>query len=401
MTPLQGLAEWDAVVAVAASDLRGARRRWRTWLGVGVGIAVLFVLYGFYAVVHAEISGSDPAMAYYSPRFAASHGQAYVLWLLLAGVLLLAFDLTHRDRRERLADVLDARPVSNVAVLSGRLVGVVLTAWLPLATACGLIQLFGFAARASDLWFGEPVEPYAQAAFLLLDALPVMVLWAAAILFLSAVLRGRLAVLACAVALLAAQIWAYANAPADLAAAASPLTANIGWASDMVPRFADTPFVVQRGAGLLVAGGLLLLAAAGTQRADGVRARPRVATGLVLVALGVVGPGWLAVDAAADNRLRSDWLAKHEGVSGTAVPDVIRLTGDVWIVPGAELRETIEVDFTAPRTPGLASRSASTQACESRTCASTANPCPFVTTAACWRSPSAEPCRQHGCTGSN
>lgn len=343
MTVLPGL---DAAVAVAASEFRGARRRWRTWLSVGFGIAVLFVLYGFYAFAYDVMSGSDPVMAYFSPRFAASYGQAYVLWLLLAGLLLVAFDVRHRDRRERMADVLDARPGSNVAVLFGRLVGVVFAAWLPLAIACVLIQLFGFGARASGLGFGEPVEPYAQAAFVLLEALPVMVLWVAVVLFLSAVLRGRLAVLAGAVVLLAVQMWAFASAPVYLATAVSPLSANVGWASDMLPRFADASTVLQRGAGLLVAGGLVLLAAAMRQRPDGVRARRRVAPGLVLVALGVAGTVWLAGDAEADSRLRSDWLARHQGVSGTAVPDVVRLTGEMWVAPGIELRETVAVEFT-------------------------------------------------------
>ena len=172
----------DAAVAVAASELRGAQRRWRTWLCVGVGVVVLFVLNGFYTYAHAEMSG-DAAMAFFSPRFGASYGQAYVLWLLLAGLLLLAFDVPHRDRRERMVDVLDARPVSNVAVLFGRLAGIVLAAWLPLAAACALIQVLGLGARVLGLWFGQPVEPYAQAAFVFLDALPVMVLWVAAILF--------------------------------------------------------------------------------------------------------------------------------------------------------------------------------------------------------------------------
>ena len=333
---------WPRVTA------RGAAALGELGLSVGFCIGVLFVLYGFYAFAYAEISGSDPAIAYFSPRFAASDGQAYVLSLLLAGLLLLAFDQQDRDRRERMADVLDARPVSNVAVLFGRLGGIVLAAWLPLAVACVLIELFGFGARASGLGFGEPVEPYAQAAFVLLDALPVMVLWVAVVLFLSTVLRGRLAVLAVAVALIAVQMWAYASAPAYLAVALSPLFTNVGWASDMLPRFADTSTVVQRGAGLLGAGGLVLLGAAMSQRADGVRVRRRVAAGLALVVLGVAGPVWLAAEAKADNRLRSDWLARHQAASETAVPDVARLTGDVWIAPGAELRETIEVDFTAP-----------------------------------------------------
>ncbi len=338
----------DAAVAVATSELRGARRRWRTWLCVGVGIAVLFVLHGFYAYAHAEMSGSEAAMAFFSPRFGASYGQAYVLWLLLAGLLLVAFDGRHRDRRERMADVLDARPVSNMAVLFGRLAGIVLAAWLPLAAACALIQVLGLGARASGLWFGQPVEPYAQAAFMFLDALPVMVLWVAATLFLSSVFRGRLAVVAVAIVLLAVQMWAHTSAPAYLATVVSPLSAKVGWASDMVPRFADAASVVQRAAGLLVAIGLVVLAAALDRRADGVNKRRPVAMGLALAALGVAVTVWLGVNVEAGNRLRSDWLARHEHASQAAVPDLVRLTGNVHIVPGDELRATIELRFSVP-----------------------------------------------------
>lgn len=348
MTVLPGL---DAAVAVAAGELRGARRRWRTWLCVGVGISVLFVLHGFYAYAHAEMSGSDAAMAFFSPRFGASYGQAYVLWLLLAGLLLVAFDVRHRDRRERMADVLDARPVSNVAVLFGRLAGIVLAAWLPLAAACVLIQVLGLGGRASGLWFGQPVEPYARAAFVCVDALPVMVLWVATILFLSAYFRARLPVVAVAVVLLAVQIWAHASAPAYLAALVSPLSAKVGWASDMVPRFADTVFVVQRAAGLLVAAGLVLLAAATDRRADGVGPCRRVAAGLSLVALGVAGVVCLGVHAEAGNRLRSEWLASHGHATAAATPDLVRLTGDVRIAPGDDLRATLELQFLVDADP--------------------------------------------------
>ena len=340
----------DAAVAVAASEFRGARRRWRTWLCVGVGVVVLFVLNGFYTYAHAEMSG-DAAMAFFSPRFGASYGQAYVLWLLLAGLLLVAFDVPHRDRRERMADVLDARPVSNVAVLFGRLAGIVLAAWLPLAAACALIQVLGLGARVSGLWFGQPVEPYAQAAFVFLDALPVMVLWVAAILFLSAFLRGRLAVMAVAVVVLSVQMWAHTSAPAYLAAVVSPLSANVGWASDMVPRLADATSLVQRAAGLLAAVGLVVLAAAADRRADGANTRRRVAMGLSLAALGVTVTVLLGVNAESGNRLRSDWLARHGQASQAAVPDLVRLTGDIHVVPGDELRAALEMHFRVHANP--------------------------------------------------
>ena len=343
MTSAAGL---DAIVAVATAELRSASRRWRTWLCVGAGVGVLFAVHGFYAYAHAELSGAEAAMAYFSPRFAASYGNAYVLWVLLVGLLFLAFDLTHRDRRERVAEVLDARPVSNIALLSGRLVGVMLAAWLPLAVACGLIQLSGYAARAMGLWFGEPVEPAAQAAFVFLDALPVMALWVAAILFMNATVRRRWAVLAAAVALLVAQAWLHAGAPAYLAAASSPLAANVGWASDMLPLFADATTAVQRGANLLIAAALVMFAALAERRPDGRPPTRRLAIGVALAAVGIVGMSWLGLRGEATNRIRGEWLAEHRRAAGAvSLPDVLHMTGVVRVLPGELLSLDVVVEF--------------------------------------------------------
>ena len=346
-------ASFDALVAVATAELRGALRRWRIWLCVGPGIATLFAVYGFYAYAHAELSDAEAVMAYFSPRFAASYGNAYVLWLLLVGVLFLAYDLADRDRRERIDEVIDARSVSTVGLLSGRLVGVVLAAWLPLAVACGLIQLYGFAARETGLRLGEPVEPAAQAAFVFLDAFPVMTLWVAIILFLRSTLRRRWAVLAAAVALLASQMWLFASAPAYLSAATSPLAASVGWASDMLPRFADATSSVQRGASLLVAAALVVSAAAADRRADGVPRARRLATGLALAAVGVAAMSWLGIRGEETNRTRSEWLAEHRRAATAAVlPDVQRLTGVVRMQPGNLLSVDLVLEFVLDDPPG-------------------------------------------------
>ena len=45
---------------------------------------------------------------------------------------MLAFDIRARDERERIAGVLDTRPIPNVVLLGGRVLGIVFIAWLPL-----------------------------------------------------------------------------------------------------------------------------------------------------------------------------------------------------------------------------------------------------------------------------
>ena len=132
-------------------------------------------------------------------------------------LIFLAFDIRSRDQRERMAEVLDARSVGNVAVLAGRLVGLVLALWLTMAVVMLLLQGFGLLAGALELPFGELIEPWSLAALLLVDAPPTLLFWGALVVLLAVALRNRLVVAVAALALVGLYMWLiYALLPSYL-----------------------------------------------------------------------------------------------------------------------------------------------------------------------------------------
>ena len=116
--------------------------------------------------------------------------------------------------------------------------------------------------------------------------------------------------------------------------AASLVASHAEFGSDIVPRFADWQVFMQRASMLLFAGGFLAFAAdAHPRRDDGSPVR-RIGLGVVLVVLGVLGVGSVAMGGVGDLHQRDKWLAVHESLETNALADVERIRDSVRIDPG-------------------------------------------------------------------
>ena len=112
---------FDQTLAVASAQMRSARRSIRTWVfGVFAGGTTLVVAV-HYAYGHAVLASASAGR--FGPRFLIAELGVYLLWLLLVGVLFMAFDVRNVDVRARIAEALDTRPVSNLAMTAGRILG--------------------------------------------------------------------------------------------------------------------------------------------------------------------------------------------------------------------------------------------------------------------------------------
>ncbi|MCY4012109.1 MAG: hypothetical protein OXG82_05265 [Gammaproteobacteria bacterium] len=339
----------DAVLAVAIAEARVAARLPRMWVFVALGCGSVLAAYGYYFYAHGYFSAPMPAIAYFSPRFQAAAMNVYLLWVFLAAAAFLAFDVGQRNHRERIAEVIDCRPVSNLALMAGRLLGLLLVSWVPMLTVVLIVQLFGLGSRAAGWWLGEPVEPVAQTAFLLVDALPILAFWIALVLALAALIRNRLFVILLALAVLGLQMWAHTFVPAYLYAGLSPLSAQLGWASDIVPRFVETEMGMQRGGLALLAAAFVCIAAVAQRRADGAAAARRVAIGAVLAAVGVLAVAWATLEGVDDVQVREQWRVAHvKAGEGLTVPDVERVSGSIVIVPGDRLELDVRMALAKP-----------------------------------------------------
>ena len=326
-------------LAVAAAEFRGALRLSRTWLlGFLAVVGGLFVYLGWSGVA----------------RFALPGVGMLLLWVLLVGVVLLAYDIRARDVRERIAAVLDARPIPNIVLLGGRLSGVALTAWLPLAVWALLLQGIGMldegvnlaSSRVSDSRVTP--EPVSLATFVFFDAPPALLAWGALVTLLAVGLGNRLVACLVALALLAAAFWALFNTPLYLLPVVSGI-ANLGLpGSEILPRMPTLVDVAQRVAVLVLGSGLVTIAAAVFPRRDSASRLPCFAWGTALLLASGAGFAALVVHVHGERAERLAWAEAHRGIQQSPKLDLERVTGKVQIDPGRNLTIAIDLDVRIP-----------------------------------------------------
>ncbi len=335
-------------LASASAEIRSARRLVRTWLFILLSLGISLFSFGALTVMHSLVSQFSPSFPFLNPRFmAASVGYNAVIGFLIA-LVFLAFDIRARDQRDRMAEVLDARSVGNVAVLAGRLAGLVLALWLTMAVVMLLLQGFGLLARAMELPFGDLIEPWSLAALLLIDAPPTLLFWGALVVLLAVTLRNRLVVAVAALGLLGLYMWLiYGLLPFYLFRPFAGFTAFTGTPSDLAPDFAEPADLVQRLGVLLLAAALLVCAAAVHPRRDQPVAR-QLLVSIVLGAGGAALIGGVAWHAIGQMQRQDAWAAAHEAAQGEARADVEEVRGQVRIAPGDALRVDLEYRLAAP-----------------------------------------------------
>lgn len=340
-----------ALLGVAWAEMRTARRLARTWLFTILSLGVGVLAYLGLTVMQLMASSQSPSFGGFQPRFLVAGVGIFVLWLFMVGLVFLAFDIRARDRRERITEVLDTRPVSNLVLLTGRMAGIVATVWLPMVALFGLLQGFGVLAVGLELPFGDPLEPLSALAFVTVDALPMLILWCAIVFVLAVALRNRLLVVVFALALLGGHWLVVSSSPHYLLPAVSGFTGYTAFPSDVQPAFATATEIAQRVAELLLAGGLLMLAAILHPRPDRAAVGASWSVAGVLLAGGglVIGTlAWRAMDAAA---LRDAWRAAHEARQDAPRADVARIEGSVMIDPGRGLELDLGYQLVAPDEP--------------------------------------------------
>ena len=337
-------------LAVAAAELRTARRLVRTWVFTALALGLNLSIFAFYAYLEASYSPHLSA-GRLSPRLLMGQFGVYLLIAVLAGGIFLACDMRVRNERARLAETLDSRPPSNLVVVAGQVAALAITAWLTVVAALVVVQFFGIAAVG--LWgVDSTVAPVSLLSFALVDTLPALLFWCSTLALLAAALRKRLLVAVAASAILGLVVWCAPRIPVYLVDALVPVSNFADFGSDLAPRFASIETLLQRISILVGATGLVAMAAALHPRTDGLRRRHLV-WGVGLTTLGAVGIALLLEHAMAGMALREDWLALHSRAASeeaTTRPDVERLSGEVVVEPGSMLALDVSMTLSVPET---------------------------------------------------
>ena len=341
----------DQILASARAEVRSARRLVRTWMFTVVAMLIGILGYGQQVFFHTIGSGiSTTVGGMMTPRFVVSQLGAQILWVLMVALIFLAFDVRARDRRERMHEVLDARPVDNFSALLGRLLGLIVIGWLPLAMLAAFILGLTALANAAGWWINPGVEPLSMTALLLIDAPVNLALWGAFVLLLAVVVRNRLVVALIALALFGIYVFAFFRTPIYVSWTLAAVGDPVALPSDLAPVFLSWQAVLHRLCYIAAALGLLALAAVFHPRPDSAGRVPRLVAGAALTALGAVGFASLSAATIADRQERAAWADVHAEAKDLPRADLQTLGGRVTIDPGDRLVLDIEATLVAPAT---------------------------------------------------
>jgi ABC-type transport system involved in multi-copper enzyme maturation permease subunit len=336
------------VWAIARSELRLTRRLARYWVFVSIAALAAILNYVNFYFVHYFFSPYSASAAAANPRFFMSQFGVNFVLLFLLGVVFLGFDLRARDRRERIVEVLDALPITNLELVAGRAIGLLLASWIPMLVLIGLVSIV-----AAIL--GNPLEPYSTIAAALFMAVPGFTCSIGLVYLLTVVLRHRLAA---AVVSLAVIIGSFFVSLWWIPVWATPFIDVTGgyavpFPTDLAPQMITLPGLLQRLGFTLAGAGFLMLTAAFHPRRDDSRRSTLTLAALatIVVAAGLVGS--MARDNYRPIQLGRAWLAAHEARRDEPVPDIVSVAGSVKLDPPRSVAIDLDLRFRAPADEGL------------------------------------------------
>lgn len=336
------------VLGVAKAEARLSRRLVRYWVFQSLAGLVGFAFFLYYYWLHYLFSSWSGTASMLNPRFLISAVGIYYLVAFLLGLVFLGYDVRARDSRERMAEVLDAVPCSNLELLTGRFLGILVPAWIP-------VLVVAIALSVLSAIMGQPLEWHTVVAFVFLMAIPAYCLVLGLTFLLTLLLRHRLlAAVAVSGILIGLVVLNFGFVPIYLVPAVDITGGfSIPWATDIIPQIIDFHGLVQRIGTLLAGLALLWFAAALHPRRDDSSRSATAAVGAAMAVGAVLLCGYGVWESKSALASEQSWKEAHAARSEDPAPDLLALGGEVRIWPGRELEMDLELRFRAPEQTGL------------------------------------------------
>lgn len=324
---------------LARAEARLTRRLVRYWLFVIIGLLVAAVQFGQFTVIYKLFSFGSGSAATINPRYFLANAAGAFLIVFYIGLIFLAYEVRARDQRERIVEVLDSRPISNIELLGGRALGILIAAWIPLAVVVGLIALAGWLLDA-------PIHGLSIVTMLIFFTIPSFLYLIGVIFVFTMLVRHRLLAFLVSTVFIVGSFIGFFFLPLWSAPIVDTMGGNIAlFPSDLVPEVINAAGLVQRIGFLLIGLGLIGFAVVLHPRKDGGSRgmRSAVAAALTLGGLGLCTWLALATKSSVDRQVR--WAEIHRERLGTPVPDLRSIRGDIRVDPGRELDLNLDLEL--------------------------------------------------------
>ncbi len=338
---------WSVVWSLARAEIRSILRLIRYWLFAIVAMAFGLLSWGYYSVIHGLFSSYSGSVGAISPKFLMTQFASFATVVFAVGVVFLAFDVRARDTRDRVVEVLDARPYSNLELVFGRWLGTLIPCWAPLVLTMILIQFLGTLAETFGWFVGEQIQWGSVLQYVFLEALPALGFYVALVYLVSLGLRNRLISAIAGLVVIGVTLWANFSLPIYSQPVVALNGGAFGNASEIVPQLFTPDVLWLRGALILATVGLLFLSSTVHPRLDESRRGVLGATGAGLCVVGVMMMIWSLTTIRAGMDRLEELEAIHEARLGEPLVDLQRIRGSVSIDPGRSLALDLEIDLAA------------------------------------------------------
>jgi ABC-type transport system involved in multi-copper enzyme maturation permease subunit len=324
------------------------RRLVRYWVFQSLAAAVGIALYLYYFFIHYQLSSYSGTAAMLNPRYLISVVGIYYIVAFLLGLVFLGYDVRARDARERMSEVLDTLPCTNLELLMGKYLGIMIPCWIPVFIIIAFLYILSLA-------LGQHIEPRSVFSFIFLLIIPSYFFVLGLTFLMTMLLRNRLLAAVAVIGILIGIIVInFAFVPVYLMPAVD-LTGgfSIPWPSAIIPMIADAQGLLQRIATIMAGLGMLWLAAALHPRRDDSSKAATAGAGAIMLVAAAALVSYLVWDMKSTLRQKADWKLAHEARSEEPAPDLLALSGDVELDPGDELAMELSLRFRAPDDSGL------------------------------------------------
>jgi len=324
---------------LARAEARLTRRLVRYWLFVIIGLLVAAFQFTQFMFIYKFFSSGSGSAATVNPRYFLANAAGAFVIIFYLGLIFLAFEVRARDVRERIVEVLDARPISNIELVAGRALGISLAVWVPLAVTVGLIALAGWLMSV-------PIHGLSVITMLFFFTFPAFVYLVGVIFLATILVRHRMLAFLASTVFIVGSFIGFFFLPFWTAAMMDSMGGNVAlFPSDIIPEVINGAGLLQRIGYLLMGLGLIGFAIVLHPRKDGGSRglRSAVAASLVVVGAGIcVG---IALNTKGNVDQQMAWAEIHRARLGTQVPDLRTIRGDVNVEPGRNLTLDLELEL--------------------------------------------------------
>lgn len=334
------------ILSVARTEFETAKRLSRFKLLRIILPLTVLVGFGLSCLILMFVAPYSPTYGAATPKYLLENIDPSFFLIFQFVALFLLFDAPHRHSRSRIQEVLDVKPVSNLELLIGRVIAISALVWLLAVVALLIPCVIGLIAAVASFDFAEPINLVSVVNLLFLDTPVTLLYWSAFIVFLSSLLRLRIAVLMVAAGLMVMWFYLTIESPYTFLPLVSPSSNDSLFVSDIVPEFVGIPTLLTRLATLLLACALIVLAATWLKRQNRQDTRTlQIVLPLVLLT-GIGSYGLASGSVLGEIGQSAHWHDFHASIEDGTRVDLTNITGRVLLDGKTRLEIDLTLEFT-------------------------------------------------------